>query len=184
MHVQAIAGYFGLLLAWRLLTVWTVSHDVRETAASTVPLLLVAATAFALIALVSRLIAKTTVYSITSKRIVMRYGIALPVTVNVPYNVIGSADLKSYPDGSGDIAFAVQGPNPLGYYHLWPHARGWRVARPQPSFRSLEEAAEVANVLAKALHAATGLAAPAPVKSIHRPAKAAYAPSHAEPAAA
>jgi hypothetical protein len=180
MHVYAVAGYFAVLIGWRMLTAWSDHQDVAVMFTSAVPLLLVAATAFGLIALVSWRTARTTVYSITSKRVVMRYGMALPVTVNVPYSVIRSADVRSYGDGTGEIALAVQGPNPLGYYHLWPHARAWYITKPQPAFRALENPDHVSGLLSKALHAAAGLAVPTAMTVKNRPVQT--QPAAAQPA--
>jgi len=38
----------------------------------------------------------------------------------------------------------------LGYMLLWPHARPWRFARPQPMLRSVPDAQAVAAMLAEA----------------------------------
>ena len=56
--------------------------------------------------------ARTSVYTITSKRIVMRIGIALPMALNIPFRLIGNAALKTQSDGSGDIPVALTGRQP------------------------------------------------------------------------
>jgi hypothetical protein len=104
--------------------------------------------------------ARSTVYSITSKRVLLRHGIAVPLTMNVPYTLVDKAALKNFADGTGDIALALSRRDRVGYLITWPHVRPGRFARPQPSFRSLTDAAAVAHTLGLALAAQTGAAAP------------------------
>ena len=42
-------------------------------------------------------------YTITSKRVLFQFGVALPMTMNIPFGKIANAALKTYRDGSGDI---------------------------------------------------------------------------------
>ena len=42
-------------------------------------------------------------YTITSKRVLFQFGVALPMTMNIPLGKIANAALKTYRDGSGDI---------------------------------------------------------------------------------
>ena len=58
----------------------------------------------------------------------------------------------------------------LGYLMLWPHARPFRLAKPQPMLRALADAAEAAAILAKAAAAIT------PVQQRSEAASAAPAP--------
>ena len=53
--------------------------------------------------------ARTTVYTVTSKRVVMRLGIVLTVSFNLPFKQIASADVRVLKDGFGDITLALQG---------------------------------------------------------------------------
>jgi hypothetical protein len=96
------------------------------------------------------LLAATTHYSITNKRVIMRIGVALPIALSLPLRRICSADVKLNADGSGDIPLAL-GEQKLAYLLIWPHARPWRMKRSQPMMRSVQDAAHVATVLAQAL---------------------------------
>ena len=100
--------------------------------------------------------ARSTIYTITNKRLVMRIGIALPKCINLPLSMIGSADLRTYDDGTGDMPIALTGSQRLGYAQLWPHARPWRVAVAQPMLRAVPKAAEVADLMARAIGATLG----------------------------
>ncbi len=103
-----------------------------------------------LLALFAVLVARTTVYTITNRRVVLRIGVALNKCINLPLALIGSADLRALPAGYGDIALVPTGRHRLGYAMLWPHARPWQLAKPQPMLRALPDAANVAAILARA----------------------------------
>jgi hypothetical protein len=104
--------------------------------------------------------ARTSIYTLTDRRLVMRIGVALPMTFNLPYRQIESAALRLYRDGTGDIPLALRGDVRLAFVHLWPHVRGWRINHPQPMLRALPDAQRFADLLAAALKDAN--AAPAP----------------------
>lgn len=165
LHVGLVGIYFGLLLLWRVLTGVQSGSSPSEIAIDSIPLLLAAGLSIGVLALLAYLIGRTTIYSITSRRVVMRYGVALPMTVNIPFTSIKSADVAATGNGSGDIALGVEGLGRLGYFHLWPHARPWHVRSPQPSLRALPDVATASNVLSRALHAASGQPARAAVSS-------------------
>lgn len=105
----------------------------------------------ALVVVVGTLIRKSTVYSITNKRVVMQIGMALPLTLNLPFHKIASADVKLYGDGSGDIALTPAEELPVNYAHLWPHVRGLHLRKPRPALRSVENANDVAALLVRAM---------------------------------
>ncbi len=93
--------------------------------------------------------ARTTVYTLTNRRIVMRFGVALEKAVNLPLKQIGSANLKPAGKTHVDIAFATVERFPLGWLQMWPHVRPWAIGRPQPMLRAVP--VEAAAIIAKAL---------------------------------
>jgi hypothetical protein len=103
------------------------------------------------------------VYSITSRRVLLRHGIAVPLTMNVPYTLVDNAALKNFSDGTGDIALALSRRERVGYLITWPHVRPGRFARPEPSFRALSDAAAAARILGLALAAQSAPAEAAPM---------------------
>ena len=119
--------------------------------------------AAALLSALAYLSAKTTVYTLTSKRVVMRVGMALPVTINLPFSQIDGAALRVFGNGSGDIPLKVTRKERIAYLVLWPHARPFHFAHPQPTLRSLAKADDVASLLASAL--AGTATAPMPVET-------------------
>jgi hypothetical protein len=108
------------------------------------------------------LTATTTVYTLTDQRIVMRVGIVLTLTYNFPLRLIESAGLKVGTTGFGDIPIALKGDTRIAWVHLWPHARAWRLARPEPMMRCIPDVQQKAQQLSQAWSHATGVvAAPA-----------------------
>ncbi len=112
------------------------------------PMGLVAA---ALLVGLAYLSARTTVYTITSKRLIMRIGMALPVSINLPFNQIDGAAVRLFANGSGDIPLKVTAKERIAYLMLWPHARPFHFAHPQPTLRCVARADDVAGLLAAAL---------------------------------
>ncbi len=96
--------------------------------------------------------ARSTVYTLTEKRLVMRFGIALPKCVNLPLALIESADLKPAGPARADVALKIHGRFPLGWLQMWPHVRPWKIAYPQPMLRAVPDSfvAILADTLAKA----------------------------------
>ncbi|MCM8556504.1 photosynthetic complex putative assembly protein PuhB [Sphingomicrobium sediminis] len=117
------------------------------------------------------LAAKSSRYVLTDRRLILRIGMAIEKTINLPLGKIGAGKLADLGNGHGDIALDIVGPHSLGYALLWPHARPWKLSAPEPMLRALPDAAKVANILANAVaaiepvnrHAVTSEApAPAP----------------------
>lgn len=146
-HARKLAAYFAVLLGVRG-GVGPAGH------APTPPLVLLGALALGVIAfaeLLAWLAARTTVYAITSRRVLMHFGLALPTTVNIPLPEIAGAALCARGNGRGDIALSLCDPARLKYAVLWPHARAWHLRRAQPQLRGVEDAAAVGELLRRAL---------------------------------
>lgn len=119
------------------------------------------------LAVLARAQAKSTIYTLTNKRVVLRFGVALPKCVNVPLALVGTADVKPAGTGFVDVSLTPTVRFPLAYLQMWPHARPWKFGSPQPMLRAVPEAfvPQLADALAKAdpaRVAATRDAAPVP----------------------
>jgi hypothetical protein len=99
------------------------------------------------------LIHRTTVYTITNRRLVMRFGLALPMAVNIPFSIVEAAGKREYGDGAGDIALTLKRDQSPAYLLMWPHVRPWRFGRPQPMLRAIDNIDGVADLLTKSLKA-------------------------------
>ena len=161
-HVRTFGWYFAAILAVRGITAASQSGSAEAGVVAALWLLGPALAAIAMLWVMAWLTSRTTVYTITDKRVVMRIGIVLSLTLNLPFARMRSADasLKSGP--SGDIALALVGNDQIAYVHLWPHARPWRVARTEPMLRCVDDVAHVAALLTEAWRAANGGVAAAP----------------------
>jgi hypothetical protein len=158
-HLPALALYFALMLGWRVVVQWREGLPWDEALHGTLMLAALAAVALAIVAALARLTARTTVYTLTDQRVVMRIGIVLTVTYNLPLRQMDGAQLLPLKDGYGEIALALRGDTRIAVLHLWPHARPWHFSRPQPMLRGLRDAQAVAMLLTQAWAAANNTAA-------------------------
>jgi hypothetical protein len=93
-HTRKVAVYFALLILWRVAEDATSGIDRATMLRGCGWLALLGATVYALLTILAFLCARGTVYSLTTRRLVIRHGIALPMSVNVPFAIIGSAHLR------------------------------------------------------------------------------------------
>ncbi len=136
-------------------------------------ILLTGAVALALLWGLAWLTHRTSVYTITNRRVVLHTGIALPVTRNLPFAQIETGALRAFSDGSGDIPLRLRPGVRIAYLQLWPHARPWHLSRTEPMLRSVPEAESVARLLAQALLAHADEANPVIPLVVARPAQTA-----------
>jgi hypothetical protein len=151
LHVRAVAIYFALLAVWFAGAAMMDGASALTAAAVAARVLAGAAAALALLGALAFFLARAAFYTITNRRVVMRFGIALPMILNIPYRQIKSADLKVYRDGTGDIPLTVTGPQRQSMVVLWPHVRPWHTVEPQPMLRCVPDASRVAEILATAI---------------------------------
>jgi len=161
-HVRAIALYAALIMAWQGLTTIYDGGTALDALATIGLLAVVFGAGIAMLTLLGYFTATSTRYTITNKRVVMRIGVALTMSVNLPFKQIVSADYREAPFGTGAIALSLAESGGLGYLVLWPHARPFHFSRPQPMLRGIKDGERVARILASALAAAhDGKTAPA-----------------------
>ena len=153
-HLRAVALYFALLLALRFALVQHDTGSLAEALVSTSWAAALFAVALGLLWLLADLSARTTVYTITDRRVVMRIGIVLSLSFNLPYARIASAELRRRADGGGDLVLDLLPEDKIAYVHLWPHARPWHISHPQPMLRALAAVDQPAALLTEAWLAA------------------------------
>jgi hypothetical protein len=163
-HLREVTCYFGALVAAQPVLALVQGTPLAATLLPMTWLALAGSVAAGLLAGLAYLAARGTVYSITSRRLVLRFGIALPMTINLPFALVAQAGLKLRRGGNGDIPVGLVPGERISYIVLWPHARPWRLARPEPMLRELPEAERVAGILARALaaHAGSAVSLPQP----------------------
>jgi hypothetical protein len=154
MHVRLLSYYFAAMLLWGGFHAFNNNSTVLAAAQSLIIPALLALAALGLLTTFAWLTSRTTVYTFTNRRVVMRIGIVLSVTFNLPYRMIDSASLHANADGTGDIALLLAASDKIAYANLWPHARPWRLKRPEPMLRAVPDVMDVGQILAAAIVAA------------------------------
>lgn len=148
-HTRGIAVYFAALTA--------IALALASSSGSYVGVGMTAALGTAAVALLHLLAwgsARTTIYTLTNRRIVLRIGMAVPKCINLPLTMVSSVDLAIRAEGTGDLPLTLLGAPRLGYLTLWPHARPLRITRPQPMLRAVPDAVSVAALVARTCLAA------------------------------
>ncbi len=181
-HVRFLAGYFLVFAVWRVLV--GLSDGIAPMAVvmgAGVVLLMGVLLVGALVAYAA-LMANSTVFSITNRRVVVRYGLTLPKTWNIPFGLIRAASVRCHGrKRAGDLCLELPRDQRIGYLMLWPFARPWKLRQPQPMLRALPDARQAADVLGQALQAS--LVTPAPAPAVSRAAPHGFDPEGAVPTA-
>jgi hypothetical protein len=153
-HADIVGGYFVLLLVWSIASSLQ-AHAGPAAALRAAGLLAgLGLGAVGLLCLFAWLTQRTTLYTITTRRVVMRFGIALPMTVNLPFLQIAAAGVRLHADGTGDLPLSLAGAQRAAYLIFWPHVRPWRMAKAEPMLRGVPNGERVARILSRALAAA------------------------------
>ncbi len=185
-HLRKLAVYFAAMIALRVFFVMTdpsVTDPGRAALASVAWLGGIAAFAMAVLAMMAYVVGRTTLYTITTKRVVMRIGMVLSLTYNLPFRTIAQAAVRQGAGTTGDIALTLATADKIAYLHLWPHAKPWHYAKPQPMLRCLRQVDEVAAVLKDAWLAqqskdSSKLSAPVSAPSSGTPSESSSAAGH------
>lgn len=183
MHVRMVAAYFGVIAVWRLIAGVSDGRDATGLTADVLVIAALAALTVALLVGYAWLSSRTTVYTLTNRRMVIRHGVALSKIFQIPYRRIESAGIKVDAAGVGDIPLRLTPESKIAYPHLWPHVRPWRIVHPEPMMRALPDAQGVAELLTEAWRAEVGQAGRVPAASAEPRRERRPRPS-AEPAAA
>lgn len=153
-HTPLVAAYFALIAGWALAAPLARGGVTLADLTGVAATIAVGVTGVALLRLLAWASARSTVYTLTDRRLVLRLGIAVPKCVNLPLTQIEAVDLALRGDGVGDLALRLTGVPKLGYLALWPHARAWRIIRPEPMLRALADAERIAALVARTCLAA------------------------------
>lgn len=158
-HIKKLVIYFAVLIAacaWPALEEGAGVMAVLLSIKWIAPLALIGLGSVWMMAYTT---SRTTVYTLTNKRVVMRLGIVFTVSFNLPLKQVAAADVRMLHDGFGDITLELKGSDRIAWVHLWPSVRPWRITKPEPTLRAIPNVQEVAEKLRDAWTQATGLAA-------------------------
>jgi Bacterial PH domain len=153
LRARWIAGYFAIATLWSVAVGINNSETAWQMLGRVTFIAVCAVVLFGLMALYARAVAKTSLYTLTNRRVVMRVGIALSASFNLPFKQIAGADFRVGKDGSGDVALTLRSGHGLSGSVFFPHQRGglWRKLSPQ--LICLTDAKMVAEQLAAQLRA-------------------------------
>lgn len=160
LRVREVSAYFLAIMAWRFGSELAAGAGASAGAISAGWALALGLPVIGFLLLYARLVGRCTRYTVTTRRVVLRIGVTLPMTVTIPVGLVGSLDLRRHPDGTGDIVLAVLPDQRLSYAVLWPHVRPWRLGRPEAAMRSVADAEAVAGALARMFARQAGQAEP------------------------
>ncbi len=152
LNLYWVMGYFVLLGAWRSVNL-SATRDIATSLYGAIPFFILGALACGCLMLLAYVQARTTVYTITNRRVAMRIGAALNVTLNLPYRWVANAGLDLRKSGTGTIALElIDEGTKLSYLTCWPHVRPWKMNPTQPALRCIKDAERVAEILGEAAH--------------------------------
>ena len=147
-HVRTLAWYFAAMML--LQATYLLGEPERNLFKPLLLSFLLSVISLGILSLMAWLTARTALYTLTNKRVVMRIGIVLTLTFNLPLRMLAAASLKTNPDGSGDIALKLAGNDHIAWLNLWPHARPWVLRHPEPSLRCIADVGTVGECVLKA----------------------------------
>ncbi len=150
-HIRKVAFYFAVIIVGQAIGRLGQQENFALALRLTPTLVLMAFAACGILLLLAYLNAKTTLYTLTSKRLLLKVGIALPAYINIPLKNIESASFAETGNGCGTIVFRTSGNTRLAYLLLWPHVRPWHFTQPQPALRDVPNAEGIATLVAEAL---------------------------------
>lgn len=138
--------YFAVFLVARLISAFSGGEAV-DAALQLLVMTLLFAACLGVVALLAWFQARSAIYTITTHRVVMHVGAALPITWNLPFARIAAADLTTREEGDGDIVLRLTEGNRVAWLHLWPHARRGARMSALPTLRAIAEPQQVAAKL-------------------------------------
>lgn len=146
-----IAMYFLAMAVWLAASGFYDGHATGGIVFSVAVIVALGAVMMGMIELFAWGVEKTTLYTITNERLVMRFGVALSLALNIPYRQFNAADMQLSGEKDGTIAVDLLPGARISWLVQWPHVRGWRFANPQPSLICLADARKAGSVLVEAI---------------------------------
>ncbi|NBB46837.1 PH domain-containing protein [Rhizobium sp. CRIBSB] len=177
LKVRWIVGYFLILASWAVVAGLNDGQPAGGILFSVAVLTALAGVLIGMIELFAWAVEKTTLYTITTERVVMRFGVAISMTLNLPFRQIDSVSLAKIGEKAGVIAIALLPGQRLSWLIQWPHVRGFRFSKPEPSLIFLADAEKAAKVLSAAVGQYRGARAEQPRIILQETTESAMPPS-------
>ena len=153
-HIRAVAVYGIMLTLADLVQAKLHGQTLWPALSATIPGMLTTLGTVAIFAALAWCSARTTRYTITTHRVIMQCGLALPKTISIPLPQIASVAVRVRADGAGDVTLKPQPGSTLMFLKLWPFARPWHFRAPEPMLRDVPTGGYVASMLSRNVAAA------------------------------
>jgi hypothetical protein len=138
-HVRKVAFYFAILGLARGAFLYAEGADPVAVLQGISLLWLLGLATAAILLGMAYLYGRSTIYTMTSKRLVLRFGVALPMMINIPWSKIDAADLVKRSGVTGDLSLTLNPGKRMSYWLLWPHAKPWTFSPVRPTLRCLRD---------------------------------------------
>ncbi len=149
-HWRLFAAYFATMMAiWAGTTELSFASQAFQVGVAVRVGL--SALVLGIVFVLSRVVARTSWYAITSQRLVLRLGMVFEMSINIPFTILDSAAVGVFKDGTGQVVLKIAKPSRLAYIALWPHCRVWSINQPQPVLRGLSDPQRIGTLLAQAV---------------------------------
>ena len=152
-YSRIVVAYFGIVMLVLMGISILDGGDWREAAKAAIPVIFFALITIGILSILAWIGARATIYTVTNRRVVMRIGAAFSKSVDIPFKVIESVQLKSSPAGLGNISIKLKAGNSIPYFFIWPHARPWRFREAEPMLRAVDDVEAIAKILVEQLEA-------------------------------
>ncbi len=160
LHIRVIGLYFAALTLINMAIIHeTVGNGWPVVQAGT-PTAIAGVVTVCVLLLIAAICAHSTNYILTTERVILQYGLALPATLSIPLHRIAEVAIRLRPDHTGDIALRLKDRRAISWRKLWPHARPLRWLAAEPMLRDIPHA----DCLAPLFHRTLTCAPQAPVK--------------------
>lgn len=150
-HLRALLVLTSLLAAWPVLAGLDAGLPPAAALPGALLFLPFALPVLGLAWLLARTIARSTLYVVTDRRVILQVGYVYVRTVNIPLRLIRGVAVRPHRGGLGDVQIDVEPGALLGYPVLAPHARLLHLRRPVPLMRAVPDAERAAEALVMAL---------------------------------
>ena len=150
-----VAAYLGLLMIWDFAADRADGLGPVETLRGSLPIAVLGLAVLAGAAAYAVAVARTTAYTLTTERLILRHGVALGATVSIPLRLVAGVAVALRRDGTGDIPLALRPGARVRVLQLWPHVRPRRFGRSEPMLRGVPHAAALASLVSQTVAGVT-----------------------------
>jgi len=149
-YIRPVIAYFIFLVLVRIYDGISLNHSLKMIIISTSWMIVLSLLSVGMLAALAYFTVTSTAYTLTNRRLVMRIGIAMQMSFNLPYQEITSADIKIKKGGFGNIPIKINQHTKIAYFHLWPHVRPFQFNHPEPMLRNIPNVEYVSTLLTTA----------------------------------